>query len=280
MDHGPLIERLLRVRGEACFPPGFRRDVEAWTEDVLGLLFPHFAQSRVCQEAEIRAEVDSIAVRLADRITDLGKTVPVPEGAHCATAFLDRLATLTGRLQEDAQAILDGDPAAHSLDEVILVYPGFRAIATHRLAHELYLLGVPLIPRIMSEYAHHRTGVDIHPGARIGHRFCIDHGTGVVIGETTEIGDDVKIYQGVTLGALSVAKSMAQTKRHPTLEHRVVVYAQATILGGSTVVGRDSLVGGNVWLTESVPPLSVVTRPAEVRVRSSQRMEEILNWVI
>jgi serine O-acetyltransferase len=280
VDRGPLIEQLLRTRREVCFPPGFRREVEAWTEDVLGLLFPHFAQSRVCQEEEVRAEVDAIAVRLAQRMQDLATMLPMPDSEPTVDAFLDRLGNIRARLLEDAQAILDGDPAAQSLDEVILVYPGFRAIATHRLAHELYRLRVPLIPRIMSEYAHHRTGVDIHPGARIGRRFCIDHGTGVVIGETTEIGDDVKLYQGVTLGALSVAKSMAQTKRHPTLEDRVVVYAQATILGGETVVGRDSLIGGNVWLTESVPPMSVVTRPAEVRVRSSQRMDDILNWVI
>ncbi len=161
-------------------------------------------------------------------------------------------------LLKDADAILHGDPAAVSATEVIRTYPGFYAIAVYRLAHEFYQLDVPLVPRILTEHAHSRTGIDIHPGASIGERFCIDHGTGVVIGETVVIGDEVKIYQGVTLGALSVRKELAQTKRHPTLQDRVVVYSGATILGGQTVIGHDSIIGGNVWLTKSVPPFSKV----------------------
>ncbi len=151
----------------------------------------------------------------------------------------------------------------------MLTYPGFYAIAIYRVAHALHLLGMPLLPRLLTEFAHQRTGVDIHPGATIGRRFVIDHGTGVVIGETTVIGDGVKLYQGVTLGALVVEKSLSDKKRHPTLEDDVVVYANATILGGDTVVGRGSVIAGNAWLTQSVPPQSVVTRRTEVRPASS-----------
>ncbi|MGD9101474.1 MAG: serine acetyltransferase, partial [Anaerolineae bacterium] len=146
--------------------------------------------------------------------------------------------------------------------EVIVAYPGLTAISTHRLAHFLYQREVPLLPRIMNEYVHHQTGIDIHPGATIGDSFFIDHGTGVVVGETTVIGAHVKIYQGVTLGALSVKKSLARKKRHPTIEDRVVIYAGATILGGDTVIGRDSVIGGNVWLIHSVPPGSRVYNSA------------------
>ena len=162
-------------------------------------------------------------------------------------------------LSGDIQAAYDGDPAANSVEEVILSYPAILAVATHRIAHLLYRREVPLIPRIMSEYAHGITGIDINPGARIGKNFFIDHGTGTVIGETTVIGDNVKLYQGVTLGALSFprdekGKIVKGRKRHPTIEDNVVIYAGATILGGGTVIGRNSVIGGNVWITSSVPP--------------------------
>jgi serine O-acetyltransferase len=157
-----------------------------------------------------------------------------------------------------------GDPAARSRSEVIRTYPGFYAISAYRVAHKLVELGVPGIPRIITEHAHSRTGIDIHPEARIGNHFCIDHGTGVVIGETTVIGNHVKIYQGVTLGALSVNKEDAQRKRHPTLEDNVVVYAGATILGGETVIGQGSIIGGNVWLTRSVPAGSKIYYQAKM----------------
>ncbi len=173
-------------------------------------------------------------------------------------ALLQAIPDLRASLLLDVQAALEGDPAANSADEVILAYPSIAAISVHRVAHFLYRRGVPLLPRIMSEYIHHRTGIDIHPGAEIGRSFFIDHGTGVVIGETTQIGDRVKIYQGVTLGALSVAKSLQGRKRHPTIEDDVTIYSGATILGGETVVGRGSIIGGNVWLVGSVPPFSKV----------------------
>jgi len=175
--------------------------------------------------------------------------------------LLHALPELRVQLQMDVQATLEGDPAAKSANEVILAYPGVAAITVHRLAHFLYQRDVPLLPRIMSEYIHHRTGIDIHPGACIGEAFAIDHGTGVVIGETTIIGDRVKLYQGVTLGALSVSRSMQGRKRHPTIEDDVVIYSGATILGGETVIGQGSVIGGNVWLVESVPPYSKVHNP-------------------
>jgi len=162
------------------------------------------------------------------------------------------------KLQLDVQAAVEGDPAANSADEVILAYPSITAITVHRLAHFLYQRQVPLLPRIMNEYVHHRTGIDIHPGATIGDSFFIDHGTGVVIGETTQIGDRAKLYQGVTLGALSVSRNMRGHRRHPTIEDDVTIYAGATILGGDTVIGRGSVIGGNVWLVTSVPPHSNV----------------------
>jgi serine O-acetyltransferase len=170
--------------------------------------------------------------------------------------LLDALPGIRDICKRDVQAGFDGDPAASSLDEIIIAYPYVFAVATYRLAHELFVKDVPLIPRLWSEYAHVRTGIDIHPGARIGPSFFIDHGTGVVIGETSIIGEHVQIYQGVTLGALSPAhgQTIRGQQRHPTIEDNVVIYAGATILGGRTVVGHNSVIGGNVWITKSVPP--------------------------
>jgi serine O-acetyltransferase len=170
-------------------------------------------------------------------------------------------------LYRDAKYISESDPAATGVDEVIMAYPGFYAIAVQRLAHQLFIQGVPLIPRVMTEYAHSKTGIDIHPGAEIGSEFSIDHGTGVVIGETAVIGNRVKLYQGVTIGALSVSKELASTKRHPTIEDNVIIYAGSTILGGNTVIGHDSIIGGNVWLTSSVPPYSLVYHESKITVR-------------
>jgi serine O-acetyltransferase len=191
-------------------------------------------------------------------------------GCHAAAElvveeFFEELPKIRGLLALDMQAAFRGDPAAKSADEVILSYPGFRAITVHRIAHFFWTRQVPLIPRMMSEIIHGRTGIDIHPGAEIGESFFIDHGTGVVIGETTTIGKNVKIYQGVTLGALSIKKEAAGNKRHPTIEDDVTIYANATILGGQTVIGRGSVIGGSVWITGSVEANSVLayTRPGE-----------------
>ena len=188
--------------------------------------------------------------------------------AATATAWFEQLPQLYAQMQQDAECLYLGDPAATSVDEVILSYPGFLAVAVYRLAHALHHLGVPVIPRMMTEYVHQETGIDIHPGAVIGSAFCIDHGTGIVIGETTHIGNHVKLYQGVTLGALSVAKDMAQTKRHPTIEDHVIIYAGATLLGGEAVIGQDSIIGGHVWLTHSVEPFSQVYHQSTLKVRT------------
>ena len=180
------------------------------------------------------------------------------QGSEMALAVLADVPAIRRLLASDVAAAYDGDPAAKSYDEIIFSYPGIYAMTVYRVAHRLFELKVPLLPRMMTEYAHSLTGIDIHPGAEIGERFVIDHGTGVVIGETTEIGDNVRIYQGVTLGALSLPKNagerMRGKKRHPTIEDDAIIYSGATILGGDTVIGKGSVVGGNVWLTESIPP--------------------------
>jgi len=199
-------------------------------------------------------------------------TVPAEPDWHSQVVLrlFSRLPDLRDRLNEDVAAAFAGDPAARSVEEIIFSYPAIQAITTYRLAHELHREGVPMIPRMLSEHAHGKTGIDIHPGATIGRGFFIDHGTGVVIGETTVIGNHVKLYQGVTLGALSVAredeaKMHASKKRHPTLEDNVTVYSGATILGGDTVIGEGSVIGGNVWLVESVAPRSRITYDARLQ---------------
>ncbi|MFP4329809.1 MAG: serine O-acetyltransferase EpsC [Alkalispirochaetaceae bacterium] len=190
------------------------------------------------------------------------------EAKSLALDLLRQIPEIRRRVKLDVEAAFAGDPAAQSKEEIILAYPGVEAIIVHRIAHEIWAREIPLIPRIMSEVIHGKTGIDIHPGAQIGNYFFIDHATGVVIGETTVIGDHVKIYQGVTLGALSVKKSEANTKRHPTIEDNVTIYAGATILGGKTVIGHDSIVGGNVWLTESIAPGSrIYTKAGEFNLR-------------
>lgn len=183
------------------------------------------------------------------------------EARELVLYFFEQLPAVRSLLMTDVEAAFDGDPAAKSMEEVILSYPGLEAITVHRFAHVLWKRGLPLIPRMMGEYVHGKTGIDIHPGADIGPRFFIDHGTGVVIGETTVIGANVKLYQGVTLGALSVKKFSGERKRHPSIEDNVTVYAGATILGGETVIGKNSVVGGNVWLTSSLPANSRVYVP-------------------
>ncbi len=184
-------------------------------------------------------------------------------------SYVTTLPEILEKLNLDAEAILNCDPASLSIQEIYMAYPGFYAIAIYRLAHELYVQGVPLIPRLMTEYAHRQTGVDINPGATIGKSFFIDHATGVVIGETAVIHDNVKIYQGVTLGALYVAKNLQKTKRHPTIESNVTIYANATILGGETVIGENSVIGGNAWLTSSVPANSTVYHSPEIKIKTT-----------
>lgn len=267
---------LEQSRTEFPLPPRLWQSAEEFADRVLCLLFPHF-ESVVESEVPSETMLDRVQA-MADHmnaITDsLSKALEVVPTCY-GLKFAQSLPGIQRQLLLDAEAIRDGDPAATSVDEVILTYPGFLAIALYRVAHELHRLGIPLMPKLISAVAHRRTAIDIHPAATIGRRFCIDHGTGVVIGETAIVGNGVKIYQGVTLGALSVQKAFAQVKRHPTLQDNVVVYANATILGGNTVVGHDTIVGGNAFVTASLPPFSFAGRNAEVRPRRSGDSEEI-----
>lgn len=238
-------------------------EVSAFYVDLLGSLFADFTQLASLSEAEFEQHMVGLEKEL-ERILRHNRNVGPVNPAKLTEQFFDALPIIYEKLGQDIDAMYEGDPAAKSRDEVIRTYPGFYAIAAYRIAHELHTLGVAGIPRIITEHAHSKTGIDIHPGASIGDHFCIDHGTGVVIGETSVIGNHVKIYQGVTLGALSVNKEDASRKRHPTLEDNVVVYAGATILGGDTVIGKGSVIGGNVWLTSSVPPNSKIYYQAKM----------------
>lgn len=229
--------------------------VKDFTQNLVNWLFPEHT-GRVFTSYDVLAEYAVLLQQqLQHLLQPMQASLPQPAAA-IAQSFTDAIPAIYSDLNKDAEAVLLGDPAATCLYEVIRTYPGFYAIAFYRIAHQLYKLKVPLLPRIITELAHAQTGIDIHPAAVIAPYCCIDHGTGVVIGETTVIGMHVKIYQGVTLGALSIEKEMAQSKRHPTIEDHVVIYSGATILGGDTVIGHHSVIGGNVWLIKSVEPFS------------------------
>lgn len=235
-------------------------ELRLMVDEMIALLYPQRGRITLKSEADALVHLENFQKRLTQGLVALAplKAELATQAASIAEAFLSELPQLARLMDLDAEAAYQGDPAAYSLEEVVVSYPGFYAIAIYRLAHALHQRGVPLLPRLMAEYAHERTGIDLHPGATIGESFFIDHGTGVVIGETSHIGKNVKIYQGVTLGALSVKKRLQTIKRHPTIEDDVVIYANATILGGETVVGRGSVIGGNVWLTQSVAAQSKI----------------------
>jgi serine O-acetyltransferase len=223
--------------------------------------------------------LERLRLRLEELLSPLERELPSAPN-RVALSFFDRMPGIYNLLAEDAHNFVKSDPAAENLEEVILCYPGFFALVVYRIAHILYTLKVPVLPRVMTEYAHSKTGIDIHPGAEIGKNCFIDHGTGIVIGETSVVGKNVKIYQGVTLGALYVKKDLADMKRHPTIEDNVILYAGCTILGGNTVVGHDTLVGGNVWITESVLPHSVVYRENKTVIRENRALDEPIHFVI
>jgi serine O-acetyltransferase len=246
-----------------------KKEVQEYVDNLLAVLFPHFCKEGFFTQAEIESRLVLLERDLKRILLPILKDTSLNVD-EIAVRFMQTLPRIHDMLWLDAEAITSGDPAAESIDEVILAYPGFTAIALYRLAHEFYLMHVPIFPRLITEYAHQMTGVDIHPGAQIGSSFAIDHGTGIVIGESSIIGDNVKMYQGVTLGALSVDKKFAKSKRHPTVEDDVVIYAQAIILGGETIIGRHSVIGGNVWLTSSVPPFSSVYQESKVTVRPKE----------
>ncbi len=248
------------------------REIGEWAKNILFLLFPEKSENRYETEDEFYAVYQS----LQDTLIKLLYSTKACESCDIRDVlnkFFESLPEIHRVLQTDVVSMLEGDPAAHSHFEVVRAYPGFLAIGFYRIAHALLNLEVPLLPRILTEHAHSLTGIDIHPAAIIGEYFFIDHGTGIVIGETSVIGNHVKLYQGVTLGALSVEKSMAKQKRHPTVEDNVVIYSNATILGGETVIGSNSIIGGNVWLTRSVPAGSKVYHKAEIHVVESELLE-------
>ena len=239
-------------------------EVSEWFSQLLGALFEQHSLQHHAEASTFYELVERLQADLANMVGSAGagpaagtaSAAGRAPGRAVAKELFAKLPAIRTALMEDADATVNGDPAASDLDEVIRAYPGFVATAAYRIAHELHGLGAALLARILSAAAHRLTGIDVHPAAVIGRRFCIDHGTGVVIGETSVLGDDVKLYQGVTLGGVSVSKADAAKKRHPTIEDRVVIYSGATILGGNTTVGHDSVIGGNVWLTQSVPPFS------------------------
>jgi serine O-acetyltransferase len=257
-----------------------KTEVHRFIDSVLQMLFPQFAEQSYTNPETIEAELYQLRDDGEKLLLDIEPNLPA-SAAELANTFAESLPRIYDLLIKDARAMSDGDPAATGINEVILAYPGFYAIAIYRIAHRLCELGVPLIPRLLTEYAHQKTGIDIHPGATIDEYFCIDHGTGIVIGQTTVIGKHVKIYQGVTLGALSVDKTLAGVKRHPTIEDNVVIYAGATILGGHVTVGHDSIIGGNVWLTETIKPFSKVYNKNQIKVSGAhEKVEEFLEYYI
>ena len=276
-----LVRLLARERLAHRLPLGLRQLAERFAYGILGLLFPHFAMPDDAVDG-LADEVSILTGVLEQALTGRSGTA---ENRAAAVAAVEELFRRLGPIREallmDARAIYEGDPAARSVDEVIVAYPGFVAIAVYRIAHELHP-HAPLFARLLTEVAHSSTGIDVHPGARVGPSFAIDHGTGIVIGETAVLGTRVRLYQGVTLGAARVNKRLQSVKRHPTIGDHVVIYANATILGGDTVIGHGSRIGGNVWLTRSVPPYSVVTPTARVerRVGDSPSSDDLLEFNI
>jgi len=234
-------------------------DVAVFTKQLFFTIFDEEQK----QEKELKA-LKIIFLKVVSEVSS-------EDGTKLWSEFLKRLPEIKKAIELDAKASEQNDPACKSLEEIYLAYPGFHAIAIYRLSHELYMLNLPLVSRMMSEYIHGITGIDIHPGATIGNSFFIDHGTGIVIGETSIIKNNVKIYQGVTLGGLSIKKSLAKIKRHPTIEDNVTIYANATILGGDIVIGANSIIGANVWITESVPENSLVTYQSKIKITTRKK---------
>lgn len=253
------VENLICLLFDFLFFPGRRSDITT----------KHLKQ----QERTIKKQWEQLLVTIYQTRKDIDKK-------QQKKIFFESLVGLYQKLREDALAIFNFDPAANSLEEVFLTYPGFYATFCYRIANQIQKQGTELLPRLISEHAHSKTGIDIHPEAEIGNSFFIDHGTGIVIGATTTIGNHVKIYQGVTLGALHVSKEQARKKRHPTIEDNVVIYAGATILGGKTKIGKNSTIGGNVWITSSIPQNSMVYHKSEIVVRNNTSFPEPLNFII
>lgn len=263
-----LIETLQKSHSVKSVLPS-QQKVEIFLDGLMSILFPTYSNKVYSTKEKLEEAIELNKSHLNLLLLHVNDLLHEDSKKICDD-FYNQLNDVYESLMLDAKAIESGDPAAKSIEEVTRTYPGFYAISIYRIAHAICQLGVPFIPRILTEIAHSKTGIDIHPGAKIGKSFFIDHGTGIVIGETTIIGDSVKLYQGVTLGALSVSKDMAETKRHPSIEDNVVIYAGATILGGNTIVGKNSIIGGNVWLTKSVKANSLVYHTPELKIRENK----------
>ena len=262
MDHKEIIKRIEAQKKLPNLRFKIKEKAEAFTQNLFYTLFD--------RDTPVEANLE----RLKLDFKELGDLVCWEPGKPCSEIWEDycsKLPHLLEKINLDAVAIANNDPAANSVEEVYLSYPGFFAIAVYRLSHEFYKMNLPLVPRLMTECAHKLTGTDINPGAQIGDSFFIDHATGVVIGETTVIKNNVKLYQGVTLGALYVERELRNKKRHPTIEDNVTIYANATILGGETVIGKNTIVGGNAWLTGSVPANSFVTHDPVIKIKNLQK---------
>jgi serine O-acetyltransferase len=277
MNNNEFINVLYRQHQKCTTVFPDKELAEEFIDGFFGFLFIPQRQKKL-SEFELSKELESYKSHLSTLIYDV--LADGDKTQEIANEFFEEVPNIYTALLEDAAAILEFDPAAVSIEEVLVAYPGFYATAVYRISNYLWIKGVKILPRVFAEYAHSKTGIDIHPGATIGQSFFIDHGTGIVIGETTIIGNNVKIYQGVTLGALSVTKGAAQSKRHPTIEDNVVIYSGATILGGDTVIGSHSVIGGNVWLTNSVLPESIVYHKSEISIRDKNPLPDVLNFVI
>jgi serine O-acetyltransferase len=244
-----------KQKGVEAVPPN--ETIAAWVLQLISLLFPERSDETHTSKEAVENAFTKLEKELAS-LLNATKACTNCNNEEKAQQFFEQVPALYRIMNTDIDSLLSGDPAARTRFEIIRAYPGFFAVSFYRIAHLLHIMDTALLPRIITEYAHSQTGIDIHPAAKIGEHFFIDHGTGTVIGETSVIGSHVKLYQGVTLGALSVDKAMAYIKRHPTVQDHVIIYSGATILGGDTVIGHHSIVGGNVWLTKSVPPHSTV----------------------
>ncbi len=277
MSNYTFLDRLYQQNYQEGFDVPDKHLGIDFIEGIFSFLFTPIKEKQETKES-LKRRYSNIQNTLSTLLFDIIHDEEIVE--QNAALFFDRLPALYEILLTDAAAVVQFDPAATSLSEVFLAYPGFFATAVYRIAHQLQQQNITTLPRLLSEYAHSKTGIDIHPGAKIGSHFFIDHGTGIVIGETTSIGNHVKLYQGVTIGALNVRKELAKAKRHPTIEDNVIIYSGATILGGDTVIGHNSIIGGNVWLTQSVAPYAVVYQKSEIVIRDKFPLPEPLNFII
>lgn len=270
-----LTERIHQTKQNSIHGFFDKIKTKKWVKDLYETLFlPQHDNT----EDELKRNFEALHETLSELINTVTGDKTLTEKQ--VNRFFEALPEIYDQLVLDAKSILEFDPAADSLEEVYLAYPGFFATYVYRISHQLWSQEVKILPRVISEYAHSKTGIDIHPGATIGKSFFIDHGTGIVIGETTVIGNNVKIYQGVTLGALNVSKEKAHQKRHPNIEDDVIIYSGATILGGETTIGRESIIGGNVWVTQDVPANSLVYHKSEIKIKDNSSLPESLTFVI